>query len=202
MLTVTLDWSLLPALMYLPLDRFKGKDGFYYPYFGPGVYLFVYPSKAGYQVYYVGQSKEVGNRLGDHISAYMNSSSGYYLPRSVDLYNEDVYKYFKKNSYEEYFSNIPGDFIDKNYTETGEHIMKNSYFGIAKLSQADESLLLEVEYILQQNVLEFNELPSLGWLGEKKSTKPTRDIEIINYFGNDILRKIIGTTLPGKCSIR
>jgi len=132
----------------------------------------------------------------------MNPSSGYYLPKSVDLYNEDVYKYFKKDSYEEYFSNKPGDFIDKNYTETGEHIMKNSYFGIAKLSQADESLLLDVEYVLQQNVLEFNKLTSLGWLGEKKSTKPTRDIEIINYFGNDILRKIIGATLPGKCSMR
>jgi len=195
---ITLDWSLLPAFMYMPLDDFKGKDGFYYPYFGPGVYVFVYPSETGYQVYYVGQSQEVGSRLAAHISAYMNPSSGYYLPKAVDYFNEDVYKYFKKSSIE-YFSNKPGDFEEKDYAKTGEYIMKNTYFGVAKISQANESLLLEVEYVLQQEILRTHNLPQVGWLGDKKSTRPTRDIKVVNYYDNDTVQKIIGKTLSKEC---
>ena len=86
---VILDWSLLPAKMFTPLDMFKGEEGFYYPFFGSGVYLFVYPTKAGYQVFYVGQAEKIGCRFVEHIEHYLGKRTPrYYIPTSIDYFNK------------------------------------------------------------------------------------------------------------------
>lgn len=200
--TIILDWSSLPAMMYMPLDKFyetKEREGFYFPSFGSGVYLFVYPTKVGYQVYYVGQSEKIGCRLVEHIEHYIGKRTPhYYLPTAIDYYNEDVYKYFRLEKNEGKLSDKISDFTEESYSDIGKKIIENTYFCFAKLRNADEAFLKEVEGVLLLAVLKKNELPRVGWIGDGQLTRPEMDITIENHYSNKTIRKIISTTLPEK----
>jgi len=192
---INLNWSILPACIFGHLLSFKGKDSFYGPIFGTGVYLFIFPTKKGYQIYYIGESTEVGSRLMRHFTEYTSVRSDYYIVTDIALFEEDIYQLYLLAS-SEYMQQESEGFPIKERQVIGQTLMHNTYFAFALVESADKAKLRNVEALLQIGLLEKNGLPKHGWLGEKTSIVPSYKMEVHNLYPTEIVQKMIKPTLP------
>lgn len=201
---ICLDWNLIPCCIFEHLDRFKGKDSFYNPFFGPGVYLYIYPSKKGYQIYYIGESNEIGNRLVDHYQEYIKPNPKFYLPVSSEYFDEDVYKYYSSSveNSSEFITREGGNISFDMRKDIGRKIMQNSYIAIGELEDADKGLLKDVESILHFAVLKYNNLTKNGWFGETHSQLPSKEYVIKSIYRNDVIKNMITNTLPNEIILK
>ena len=151
----------------------------YMPVWGSGVYAFsYYTEQCGYQVYYVGKAEnDIGHRLYDHYKRY--SSGKVWLPKKIDYFNADIYKYFSiidQSKFEEVFQGV--DDGTGNMAKVGKCIIDNTYIGAAQIITKDDILVCEP--LLQYSILEQYPNVRRDWIGASNTSLPGDDYTIIN----------------------
>jgi len=200
-MNIDLSWSVFPACVYEHLQSFTGKDSFYDPSFGPGVYVLVHGNGRAHQVYYLGQSSDdVGQRLKSHFNTYAQADPRWYLPTSAEVFGRDVYETFRKST--EFMKQEEAGFTREERARIGSKIMHNTYCGYAALAGQETEWLLDVEAILHLALLKQHNLPKAGWFGDKTSVMPGRDLSVRNLYVSEIARVIISPTLPREITLR
>lgn len=190
MIKLNLRWNMIPACIFGYFRSFKGDQSYYDPAFGSGVYCFVHSNGTRYQVYYIGQSKEVGARLAQHCLDYTSTRSDYWLPLDASLYDGDIYEAFQKDTG---FAQESASFPKEVRQQVGRKIMDNTYFVFASVEQT----MLEVaEATLQFSVIERYGLDKKGYLGEKLSQLPQEDFAITQIFPNTVVEKMVTASIP------
>ena len=195
MTRIELWWNAFPACIYEYLLKFKGTDSYHNPILGTGVYAFVHANGHRYQVYYVGKSKDIGNRLYQHYLKYAGEEvSDYWLPYKAELFNGDIYKIFNQDpTGEKYFKREGEGFTKEQRIEVGKQIMHDTYFAFARVS---EDYIEKIETALHYAILKKNNVRKYGWLGEKNSLLPNEDIVIKNIYHNDVIKKMLLPSIP------
>jgi len=194
---IKLKWGIIPAEAYIHLQKFTGNESYYYPALGNGVYMFVHSNGKRYQVYYVGETQEIGKRLWEHVDAYTGGDPRYWLSVEASLFKGNIVELFNRNSGDD-FKQQSKDFTKEKRYEVGTKILKNTYFVFALTSKDDRK---DIESLLQLGVLRKNGFKCLGWIGEKNTTAPEKDLTIINEFLTPCVRKIMETSIPQKIKV-
>jgi len=192
---VILNWSIFPACVFEHLLNLKGKNSFYGPIFGAGVYLFIFPTRKGYKIYYIGESTEVGSRLLGHFKDYTSVRSDYYIPTNITLFEEDIYQFFSSASSEN-MQQESDKFPIEERKKIGDRLMHNTYFAFSLVKNADKARLRDIEALLHIGLLKKNCLDKYGWFGEKTSVIPTYEMEVISLYPTKIIQQMIAPTLP------
>ena len=195
MTQLELRWSLIPACVFGYLRGFKGEQSYYGPAFGSGVYCFVHSNGVRYQVYYIGQSKEVGSRLAQHYQDYTRTHPDYWLPLDASLYDGDIYEEFQKESG---FAQESAKFPNQIRQRVGRQIMDKTYFAFATVEQA---MLGVAEATLQFSVLKRHGLAKKGYLGEKMSQLPQEELVITQSFPNVVVEKMVTSSIPSEIRV-
>jgi len=193
---VELWWNAFPACIYDYLLNFKGKDNYYNPILGAGIYAFVHANGHRYQVYYVGKSIDIGNRLYQHYLKYTGEDvSDYWLPYDSKLFHGDIYKLFNENppGSGKDFKREGEGFTKEQRMKVGREIMHDTYFAFARVS---DDYIEKVEAILHHAILKKNNVGKYGWLGEKNSILPNEDIVVKSIYHNDIIKKMLLLSIP------
>ena len=187
-----LKWGLIPAEAYVHLQKFEGDEAYYFSIVGSGIYLMIHSNGNRYQVYYIGETKEIGKRLWEHVDAYTGGNPNYWLPVSADLFNGNIVDLFNRNSGEK-FKQQGSDFTKEEREKVGKEIMRQTYFVFANLPKEN---CKEIEAVLHEAILKKNGFKNKGWLGEKTSSLPKKDIVIKNEFLASYVEKMILSSLP------
>jgi len=195
-----LRWNLIPACIYEHLLTFRGDDAFYDPAFGPGVYLFIHGNGRHHQVYYVGQSQEIGGRLLAHFKEWTRPPSNLHLPLDIDHFETDIHELYRNSG--NAFKQEAHDFSREKRVQIGRRIMHNTYFAFALIEGEDQEWLHDVEAALHFAVLKYHGLPKAGWLGEKTSVVPERDVSIRNIYPSGIAEEVVAPSLPDEVLVR
>jgi hypothetical protein len=200
-MNIDLSWSVFPACVYEHLQGFTGKDSFYDPAFGPGVYVLVHGNGRVHQVYYLGQSSEdVGQRLKSHFNAYAQADPKWYLPTSAEVFGRDVYETFRNGT--ELMKQEETGFAREERARIGSKIMHNTHCGYAALAGQETGWLLDVEAVLHLALLKQHNLPKAEWLGDKTSVMPRRNLSVSNLYVTSTAQAIISPTLPREIAVR
>lgn len=193
-----LVWNMIPAYAYKCYENLKGKEGHYYPSFGQGIYIFIHWNGERYQLFYIGQSEDIGSRLAEHFNHYTSGDPLYYLPKKAEYFDGDIYKLFNDNpsGATKDFSRDLKTLSEVERKEVGTEIMKKTLFAFAKVANVNKDKLLGIEASLQLEALTRHNLKRHGWIGEKTLTRPESPMEIINNGVDERAEKIISIVLP------
>ena len=197
---IQLNWSAIPAVSFNHLFEYKGKEAYYDPSFGSGLYAFVIVSKNPKNaIYYIGKSENIASRIMDHLKKeYRNPGSGFKIPLSFENFQENPYRVLSKNE----LSGETEQFSFEKREQVCLNLIKNSYFGIAPIF-TDQVKLTDVESILQFGLCEnWPEIKGKGWIGESRMSLPDGEWEIENNFLDERVEIIIGSTLPRKIRLK
>jgi hypothetical protein len=158
-----LYWRVCPACVYAHLEQFTGRASYFGPILGPGVYLFIHGNGQRYQVYYVGQSEEMGRRLADRYADYVHArQSGYWLPTDKSGFDrDDLYELFRREP-GDLFAQEGKGFGREKRAEVGAKIMQGTYFAFAGIVEGGASWLKDVEATLQAAIAKKHDLPRRG----------------------------------------
>lgn len=195
MKTISLHWCAFPAIIFKHLADYRWERNFCWPTIGPGVYLFVFPTSKGFQVYYIGEASEIGDRLNVHYNEYSTARADYYLATSMEKYEEDIFKLFS-DSTSPFLSKETEDFPESKRKDIGAKLMRKTTFMYAQLRTSDKQVLRDIEATLHHALLMKNNLNKCKWFGEKTSRIPDYEMTVESIYPKEKLEKMISPSIP------
>ena len=199
MRTVTIPWMLIPARIYAHLGRLKGERAFYSPFFGKGVYAYIYCHTDGYYLYGLGMSAiEIGNRLEHHYKGYFGK---------VDKYSVPSHSYREASGFYGEASSWTNNLTSEKRASIGRDLILNSYIGIGVVpedvdncesNQGYEQRIRDIEAILQHAFIRYRN-PGAVFLEvigcQRKDLSGTPAYQIKSVFSNSTVQRIIGSPI-------
>ena len=205
---VDLYWQLIPMYIYQGLAAKTGKEAYYNPFFGKGIYLHILSGNTDKQLYGVGMSdSEIGNRLMHHYYGIIGEKDNYWIPLITDpavasLYDSGI-KWGNKSSDEALRS------------KAAQSLVEYSYFAIAPLPtlpDGDGTLshaekLRDIEAILQHAFVKHRRdqknPENLGDEWYERIGCRRRDLsgmkqsyELVSHYSNATIEKFLGPNIP------
>ena len=166
--------------------------GWYEPYLGRGVYLFVLSTTCNtYVGYYVGKSEDIGRRWAHHVSNWFkNPQDGYSLPKNVDAFLRDPVAVFNQ-----------GDGLATGTSDTkiqrqltGNAMLDRTWFCWAEVACLPGDTIVNVECKLQEALKRHVGIKKNGEIGDKGGHPTSASIR--NHFGRQFLVPVLPETIP------
>ena len=203
---VDLHWQLIPMYIYQGLAAKTGKDAYYNPFFGKGIYLHILSGNRDKQLYGVGMSdSEIGNRLMHHYYGIMGEKDDYWIPLITDPADTKLY--------------LPGmEWGNKSSDEArrskaAQSLVEYSYFAIAPLPtlpDGDGTLshaekLRDIEAILQHAFVKYRGLEeqetNADWYGRigcrrRDLSGMTQSYELVSHYSNGTIEQFLSPNIP------
>lgn len=193
-MSVHLYWRMIPMSAIVPFAQTKGKDSFYFPYLGKGVYLFLLATTSGrYIVWYIGESNHLGKRWWEHVKAIL--SSCYWVPKNPDKFIMDP---IGEINLEAFILPESTELEDNDRYEIGaKKILDRSYFCFAEVRFGNRIEREQIESLLLKGTKEHQGIKAHGWIGDRPSQRhPSPNLIVENIFESDEVEKTLGQSLP------
>ena len=161
-----------------------------------GVYMFLYPTKTGNQVYYIGKTENYYSRMKDHYRYY--SSGCIWLPVDIKLFQDDIYALYRiedPSHYQKYFQKPDGT---KKMQEIGQHLLRDTKVALSSVQNMNGLHMAHIESLLIHGFLRKWKLPKMGWIGDSQTDFPSEDYTIINCYKDDMIRNELSDSIPEK----
>ncbi len=161
-----------------------------------GIYLFLFPATPGYQVYYIGSTRNYYGRLKDHFRFI--SYGKWWLPEDIKYFQDDIYSLYRiteEAQYLKYFKKPDGS---KKIKETGAKILSLTRVAISEIPDLKGLELKNMESLFIHGFLKKWRLPKLGWIGDTQTEFPVENFHIQNNFRDSAIESELSHIIPGK----
>ncbi|MBP7735483.1 MAG: GIY-YIG nuclease family protein [Spirochaetes bacterium] len=162
-----------------------------------GIYLFVYPTKNGCQIYYVGKTNNFNKRIQEHYKRYINAT--YWLPSKIEYFDDDIYKIHRLKSKDEYLKYYSRPDGSKSLKKVGEYIVNKTLIILSNVDEEPDCVNLAlIESLIIMGIQKKCNLPVMGWMGDSALKFTSDNVSVTNNFDSKEIKDILSLSLPEK----